>query len=157
MRDDTMTTRTITRRLNASVAAALACARELRLLKMLQPLAARAHRRDGAGSRLANPFAVACVLAVSGCAGNSSQPETRSEPISSPAQMCHIDRALLIPPRAPDCGFGRADLKTVDPEQWTHLKLEFERKCFQNAEKITRERLRHLQAAAKCEIVSAQR
>lgn len=71
--------------------------------------------------------------------------------------MCHIDRALLSPVRAPDCGFGRADLKTVDPEQWAHLKLEFERKCYQNAEKIARERLRRLQAAAKCEVQTAQR
>jgi hypothetical protein len=71
--------------------------------------------------------------------------------------MCHIDRALLTPAHAPDCGFGRADLKTVDPEQWTHLKLEFERKCYQNAEKIARERLRRLQAAAKCEVQTAQR
>jgi hypothetical protein len=71
--------------------------------------------------------------------------------------MCHIDRTLLTPVHAPDCGFGRADLKTVDPEQWAHLKLEFERKCYQNAEKIARERLRRLQAAAKCEVQTAQR
>ena len=71
--------------------------------------------------------------------------------------MCHIDRALLTPSHAPDCGFGRADLKTVDPEQWARLKLEFERKCYQNAEKIARERLRRLQVAARCEVQTAQR
>jgi hypothetical protein len=107
--------------------------------------------------KLSHLRALACVLVVSGCAGSAPQVETRSEPARTPAQMCHIDRALLTPVHAPDCGFGRADLKTVDPEQWAHLKLEFERKCYQNAEKIARERLRHLQAAAKCEVQTAQR
>jgi len=37
------------------------------------------------------------------------------------------------------------------PDQWTRLKLEYERKCYQNAEKIVRERLRLLQAATRCE------
>ena len=97
------------------------------------------------------------MLVVSGCAGSAPQVETRSEPVRTPAQMCHIDHALLTPAHAPDCGFGRADLKTVDPEQWAHLKLEFERKCYQNAEKIARERLRRLQVAARCEVQTAQR
>jgi hypothetical protein len=101
--------------------------------------------------------ALACVLVVSGCAGSAPQPETKSEPARTPTQMCHIDHALLVPVRAPDCGFGRADLKTVDPEQWTHLKLEFERKCYQNAEKTAREQLRRLQAAARCEVKTAER
>ncbi len=65
--------------------------------------------------------------------------------------MCRPDRALLVPPRAPDCGFGRSDLKTLDPDQWARLKVEYERKCYQNAEKAVRERLRLLQAASRCE------
>jgi len=65
--------------------------------------------------------------------------------------MCRPERALLAPQPAPDCGFGRSNLKTLDPDQWTRLKLEYERKCYQNAEKIVRERLRLLQAATRCE------
>ena len=116
-----------------------------------------AHRGTRIGALFSRGRVLACVFLVSGCAGSAPQPETRSEPVRTPAQMCHIDRALLMSVHAPDCGFGRADLKTVDPEQWAHLKLEFERKCYQNAEKTTRERLRRLQAAAKCEVESAQR
>ena len=71
--------------------------------------------------------------------------------------MCHIDHALLVPARAPDCGFGRSDLKTLDPEQWTHLKIEFEKKCYQHAEKMIRERFRQLQVASRCGVEQASR
>jgi len=108
--------------------------------------------------------AIVCTLAIAGCAGNAPQPDSRSEPnrsgIVSPrsdAQMCHIDRALLVPARAPDCGFGRSDLKTLDPEQWAHLKIEFEKKCYQHAEKMIRERFRQLQVASRCGVEQASR
>src|SRR5438477_5916886 len=114
--------------------------------------------------KLPNIGAIICVLAMSGCAGNAPQPESRSEPIRSGAAapaavspMCHIDRSLLAPARAPDCGFGRSDLKTLDPEQWSHLKIEFEKKCYQHAEKMVRERLRQLQVASRCGIEQASR
>jgi hypothetical protein len=142
-------------RANARVAVVATCSYKLLTSRPVLTDVARGHRRIGA--TLARARALACVLLVSGCAGSAPQPETRSEPARTPAQMCHIDRTLLTPARAPDCGFGRADLKTVDPEQWARLKLEFERKCYQNAEKTARERLRRLQAAARCEIESAQR
>jgi hypothetical protein len=71
--------------------------------------------------------------------------------------MCHIDHALLVPARAPDCGFGRSNLKTLDPDQWMHLKAEFEKKCYQHAEKMVRERLRQLQVASRCGIEQASR
>jgi len=103
---------------------------------------------------------IACTLAISGCAGNAPSPDpTRSGGASTPpaTQICHIDHALLTTARAPDCGFGRYDLKTVDPEQWTRLKLEFEKTCYQRAEKTVRERLRHLQMASRCGIEQASR
>jgi hypothetical protein len=156
MRDDIKAGEQTTRRINASVAAAIAFSPELWTLRSMHALSACA-RVQKRCVRLSHLRALACVLVVSGCAGSSPQPETRTEPVHTPAQMCHVDRALLIPAHAPDCGFGRAELKTVDPEQWSHLKLEFERKCYQTAEKAVRERLRRLQAAAKCEIESAQR
>jgi len=145
------------RRTTASVAVATAFARELLDLRPMRALVVHAHGQKQAVMKLSRLRVLACVLTVSGCAGSAPQPETRSEPVRTPAQMCHVDRALLIPARAPDCGFARAELKTVDPEQWAHLKLEFERKCYQTAEKAVRERLRRLQAAARCEVASAER
>lgn len=72
-------------------------------------------------------------------------------------QICQPDSALLMPQRAPDCVFGRPDLKTLDPEQWARLKIEYERQCYQRAERAVRERLRQLQAAMKCENASLVR
>jgi hypothetical protein len=155
MCDDTGSTQQAARRTDAGAVAAASCVHELS--NRLRTLAGCAHRQVRVVARLPHLRALACVLVVSGCAGSAPQIETRSEPAHTPAQMCHIDRALLTPVRAPDCGFGRADLKTVDPEQWARLKLEFERKCYQNAEKIARERLRRLQVAARCEVQTAQR
>jgi hypothetical protein len=154
MRDDTGSTQQ-PERTGAGVAVATFHVHELP--KYLDALFGCADRLVRLVPKLSHLRTLVCVLVVSGCAGSAPQVETRSEPVRSPAQMCRIDHALLTPVHAPDCGFGRADLKTVDPEQWTHLKLEFERKCYQNAEKIARERLRRLQAAAKCEVQTAQR
>lgn len=64
---------------------------------------------------------------------------------------------MLVPQRAPDCVFGRPELKTLDPEQWARLKVEYERQCYQRAEQKVRERLRQLQAAMKCENASVSR
>jgi hypothetical protein len=100
----------------------------------------------------------------SGCAPGPEHPQSRPDPVNaaaaspvtSVAQMCRPERALLVPPRAPDCGFGWSNLKTVDPDQWARLKVESERKCYQNAEKIVRERLRLLQASLTCEADTAR-
>jgi hypothetical protein len=62
------------------------------------------------------------------------------------------DQALLSPQPAPDCEFKQSDLKTVDPDEWTRLKVEYERQCYQDAEKTARERLVLLQASNMCEI-----
>jgi hypothetical protein len=111
--------------------------------------------------KLINLCAITFTLAISGCAGNAPQPETRPGAASltgAEAPKCHIAHALLVLPPAPDCGFGRSELKTVDPDQWARLKLEFERKCFQHAEKMVRERLRQLQAATnRCGTEQASR
>jgi hypothetical protein len=70
--------------------------------------------------------------------------------------MCRPERALLSPQPAPDCRFAWSDLKTLDPDQWARLKVESERKCYQRAEKIARERLRQLQASVTCEVATAR-
>jgi hypothetical protein len=59
---------------------------------------------------------------------------------------------LLSPQPAPDCEFKRSDLKTVDPDEWARLKVEYERQCYLDAEKAARERLAMLQASSTCEI-----
>jgi len=58
-----------------------------------------------------------------------------------------LDPALLTPQPAPDCDFKRSDLKTVDPDEWARLKAEYERQCYEDAEKTVRERLGLLQAS----------
>jgi hypothetical protein len=60
-----------------------------------------------------------------------------------------VDPALLAPQPAPDCEYDRPDLKTVDADEWTRLKAEYERQCYREAEKATRERLGQLQASIK--------
>jgi hypothetical protein len=103
---------------------------------------------------------IACALAVSACS-QSSALEPRPDPASASAaasanpdpQTCRPDHALLVPQPAPDCGFGRADLRTVDPDQWSRLKLDYELKCYREEEKIARARLRLLQAVVKCEVL----
>jgi len=101
------------------------------------------------------------AMAVSGCTPGSTV-ESKSDPVSTSAasptepQNCRLDRALLVAQPAPDCGFGRADLKTLDPDQWIRLKLEYELKCYKEAEKVARIRLRLLQAATRCEASPAR-
>jgi hypothetical protein len=65
------------------------------------------------------------------------------------------DPALLAPQPAPNCEFGRADVKAVDPDEWARLKTEYERQCYRDAEKAARDRLIQLQASSTCEIERA--
>ena len=166
MNSDPRTTVTLDRRIRAACKATVA--RAWRLVPATdgpaRSVAGRRDRRTSLAGKLPNLGAIICTLAISGCAGNAPQPESRSEPIRSGAAapgtvspMCHIDHALLVPVRAPDCGFGRSDLKTLDPDQWMHLKSEFEKKCYQHAELKVRERLRQLQVASRCGIEQASR
>lgn len=63
--------------------------------------------------------------------------------------------ALLAAQPAPNCEFKRADIKAVDPDEWARLKTEYERQCYQDAEKAARDRLSQLQASSACEIERA--
>ena len=99
--------------------------------------------------------AMVWAAGLSGCAGGSDPVGASvASPIAPGAQICRPDKALLAPQPAPDCGFGRANLKTLDPEQWARLKHEYELKCYKEAEKTVRNRLRLLQAA--CQVEPAQ-
>jgi hypothetical protein len=112
--------------------------------------------------------AISCAMLVTGCARDAAQRESkpalhefktavvRVTPHArrSPEQRQHtqprirrLDPALLAPQPAPDCEYKRSDLKTVDPDEWARLKAEYERQCYQDAEKAARERLGLLQAS----------
>jgi hypothetical protein len=115
----------------------------------------RHSRHKTVRSLMAAPLMLA---ALSACAPTPAPPDNaeaavapaRTEMQETPA--CRPDPALFTPPAAPDCVFGRPDLKTLDPDQWARLKIEFERQCYRKAERTVRERLKLLQAAARCEI-----
>jgi hypothetical protein len=47
-------------------------------------------------------------------------------------------------------------MKTIDPGEFSRLKVEYELKCYQKAEQTMRQRLRLLQAANRCQIASAR-
>jgi hypothetical protein len=104
------------------------------------------------------PIALAFVL--TGCA-QASPPDTA--PAASTPQahaevrICRPEAALLSPPSPPDCVFRRGDLKTADPDLWAKLKIEYERQCYQAAERRVREQLARLQAASRCETEAAVR
>ena len=105
-----------------------------------------------------------CALAVAGCARdpvhrefNPVQREARTAPVrahkyaeprrSAELRIHRPDPALLAPQPAPDCEFKRTDVTAVDPNEWARLKIDYERQCYQDAEKIARDRLRLLQAS----------
>jgi hypothetical protein len=120
---------------------------------------------ETARPRLMRLISAALIITLSGCAqGPAPEPmqtaptqAERAEPGHAEPGLCRPDRALLAPQPAPDCAFRRSHLKTMDPDLWARLKIEYERECYQNAEKVVRHRLRLLQAANRCESQTAQR
>jgi hypothetical protein len=116
---------------------------------------------------------ILCATSFAGCARNPAQREVspalheyEAPPVRAPVRTRRYaeptryaepkirrpDPALLSPQPAPDCELKRSDLSTVDPAEWARLKVEYERQCYQNAEKAARERLVLLQASSTCEI-----
>jgi hypothetical protein len=110
----------------------------------------RAARRVFA-AKLLTLSAIVFATALAGCASKSTQRESNAEPFEAP-RIHRPDRALLIPQPAPDCEFKSTQPKTVDSDVFARLKLDYERRCYQHAEKVARDRLRLLQASSKCEI-----
>jgi hypothetical protein len=125
------------------------------------------------GPKLLTACVILCSMSFAGCARNPAQREvttvlhegkasppraplrTRrySEPIRyAEPKIRRPDPALLSPQPAPDCEFKRSDIKTVDPDEWARLKVEYERQCYLDAEKAARERLVLLQTSSTCEI-----
>jgi len=114
-----------------------------------------------------------CSMSFAGCARNPAQRdvgpvlhEGNAPPPRAPVRtrrhseqtryaepkIRRPDPTLLSPQPAPDCEFKRSDLKTVDPDEWARLKVEYERQCYLDAEKAARDRLVLLQASATCEV-----
>jgi hypothetical protein len=126
---------------------------------------------------LATVCVVLCSMSVAGCARNPPQPEINSArhqvkaaPVRTVARTRRYseasyskplirrpDATLLAPQPAPDCEFNRTDIRAVDPNEWARLKIEYERQCYQDAEKAARERLSKLQASATCEMEPVRR
>jgi hypothetical protein len=112
--------------------------------------------------RIPRRLSVVCAVALAGCVPHSTELASRSDPIhaagvsGSDGQTCRPSPALLVPPSAPDCAFRRSALKTIDPGEFAHLKVEYEIKCYQKAEQTVRQRLKLLQAANRCQIASAR-
>jgi hypothetical protein len=115
-----------------------------------------------------------CAMAVAGCARDPAHRESapvrhevRAAPVrphryTEPRRYAELrvhrpDPVLLAPQPAPDCEYKRPDVSTVDSNEWARLKIDYERQCYQNAEKTARDRLRLLQASSACEIEPAQR
>jgi hypothetical protein len=102
------------------------------------------------------PIALAFVLA--GCAQATPPepiPAASTPQAHAEAQLCRPEAALLLPQSPPDCVFRRGDLKTADPDLWAKMKIEYERQCYEAAERRVRERLVRLQAASRCEAEAA--
>jgi hypothetical protein len=96
------------------------------------------------------------AMTVAGCARNSSQVELKTPVAHKPpaSRVCRSEKLSLPPPKEPDCEFKGVDVNSVDPDQFSRLKLDYERRCYQRAEKIARDRLRRLQSSRRCEIRS---
>jgi len=108
-------------------------------------------------TRLLSLSAILCALSLVGCASHSAQQELKAYPTHADApphrhpepRIRQADRALFAPQPAPNCEYKGSDLDTVDPDVWPRLKLDFERRCYQHAEMIARNRLRLLQTSAR--------
>ena len=113
---------------------------------------------------------VACATALAGCARDPAQQElkpvqreVRVAPVRTPARprvyaaaqrhaeprVRRPDPALLEPQSPPNCEFKRPDIKAVDPDEWARLRTEYERQCYQDAERAVRDRLSELQDAVR--------
>ena len=142
------------------------CAEDGRESAKTQP---RFNGRSSSAPKLRTVFVIVCAIGITGCARNPAQRElevanppqrvVRAVPVRLPArvrvhskerqqaelQVRRPDPALLTPQPAPDCEFKRTDLKAVDPDEWARLRVEYERQCYQDAERSARERLTELQ------------
>jgi PBP1b-binding outer membrane lipoprotein LpoB len=134
---------------------------------------ARAASLRGALSRLSIPCAISLALALGACAQNpaphsaaASAPQAkaaqiRTTTLSAPparlrmarhepsARIRKLDPALLAPQPVPNCEYKKSDIKTVDAEEWSRLKNEYELQCYRETEAAARTRLGLLQSSVR--------
>jgi hypothetical protein len=86
-----------------------------------------------------------CAPALAGCAAGAAAPMRPGGAASIPLP----GRALLAPPRKPDCEFHEIGLGDTMPDaaEAGRRKLDYERRCYRRAEMQMRARLQRLQAA----------
>jgi hypothetical protein len=104
----------------------------------------RANTRPRSAALPARIVAVVCwAQALAGCAAGLAAPPVQQ--IATPPSV----RALLTPPAKPDCAFHEIALGDTwpDPAETARDKLEYERRCYREAEMQVRARLRRLQAS----------
>jgi len=64
---------------------------------------------------------------------------------------CRAERSRAAALPEPDCEFKAVRQGTVDANEFTRLKLAYERQCYQRAERTARQRLQEVQASRVCE------
>jgi hypothetical protein len=94
-----------------------------------------------------------CAAALAGCA--AAAPAW----VGGAASMPLSARALLAPPRKPDCAFHEMGLGDTIPNaaETAHRNLDYERRCYRRAEMQMRARLQRLQAAVAESIRAVER
>ena len=122
------------------------------------------------GPRLLAISVVAGAMTVAGCARHSVTRDLHPGRHKSIAPSVHTsarvepyppqrrsikwrnqwpDAALLTPQQGPDCEFKGANNEAMDASELARLRTEYERQCYQNAERAARDRLNSLQAAVR--------
>jgi len=96
-----------------------------------------------------------CAAALAGCAAGAAAPARPGGAASMPLSA----RALLAPPRKPDCAFHEIGLGDTVPNaaEAAHRQLDYERRCYRRAEMQMRARLQRLQAAVAESIRAVER
>jgi hypothetical protein len=100
--------------------------------------------------------ALQCGLALAGCSTALVRPDVEDY-ASLPAHR-HAEaqvrklRALLASQPRPNCEYKGSEADGLDADLWAHLRLDYERHCYEHAEALVRRRLRALQVSGLCEI-----
>jgi hypothetical protein len=113
--------------------------------------------------------AISIALTITGCSSYAipnkyASTEDRSIRNSSAASVAYPEsgthgshRALLASRSAPNCELSGPEPETIDADLWAHLKLDYERHCYKQAEMLARKQLRQLLASGQCGNITSSR
>jgi hypothetical protein len=107
----------------------------------------RNRTRLRAAQRISAVGVALLALTVAGCTSNSIQ---QGSPVYYTASSHLRAGARVAPQAAPHCELAVPASNTVDAELWARLKLDYERHCYQQAEKHVRKRLQRLLTSGRC-------